>query len=70
MVKGVVYIIANSVCGRMIFMVFQGSDNIYRTIIVGAGSSSANFIPEFCRVQSENVRVTFMDHDLDQIERL
>ena len=49
-------------------MVSQGSDNIYRTIIVGAGSSSANFIPEFCRVQSENVRVTFIDHDLDQID--
>ena len=51
-------------------MVSQGSDNIYRTIIVGAGSSSANFIPEFCRAESENVRVTFIDHDLDQIDSL
>ncbi len=51
-------------------MVSQGSDNIYRTIIVGAGSSAANFIPEFCRSESENVRVTFIDHDLDQIDDL
>ena len=51
-------------------MVSQGSDDIYRTIIVGAGSSSANFIPEFCRAASENVRVTFIDHDLDQIDDL
>lgn len=52
-------------------MVSQGSRSAYRTIIVGAGSSSAKFIPEFCRIQSvENVRVTFIDHDWDQIEGL
>ena len=51
-------------------MTTQPSEDIYRTIVVGAGSSSANFIPEFCRSESENVRVTFIDHDIEQIQSL
>ena len=48
----------------------QSAENIYRTIIVGAGSSSASFISQFCRIQSEDVRVTFIDHSEEQIQNL
>ena len=51
-------------------MVSQGPDSIYRTIIVGAGSSSASFILEFCRLQPEDVRIAFIDHSEVEIQNL